>query len=284
MIRKLLWKEWRENRWKYATLWLVFNAPILILAAVIGLFPVSRTPFADLTDRTVMKYLPLPLGEGFLVVSIFLLATAFVAAATFRPEVENQTVFFMFEQPVSRRRYVAAKLLISLCHLALAVCVAILLAPAAAYAMMLIGGKVTLAGTIPAFRATIGAAARATLLCSLISLVAFTGSALIAALMPRWWLTTVCAILFILLFGYVVQGDNPFFAGNGFFDFASSLDGGTMSVSAGFGSAQWLNVSGPFPMPTTFAPWRPLPVLASTLLLALFSFGLAVVYERKELK
>lgn len=32
MIRAMIWKEWRENRWKYVTLWVVFNLPMLILA------------------------------------------------------------------------------------------------------------------------------------------------------------------------------------------------------------------------------------------------------------
>jgi len=285
MIRELLWKEWRENRWKYAALWLVFNAPVLILTLLIGLIPAVRTPFADLSDKTFMKYLPLPLGEGFLVVSVFLLATAFVAAATFRPELEDKSVFFMFEQPVSRKRYVAAKLLYGAFHVALAVCFAMLLAPAAVYAMMLISGKVTLAGSSAAFGAIRGAAARATLWCSLVSVAAFTGSALISALVPRWWLTTACAILFVLLFGYFVLGDNRFFAGAGFFDFVPT-DGKTMNVSAGFGSgsAQWLTVSDVFPMPTTFAPWKLVPVLTATVLIAVFSAGVALAYERKELK
>jgi ABC-type transport system involved in multi-copper enzyme maturation permease subunit len=286
MIRELIWKEWRENRWKYATLWLVFNAPVLILTLLIGLIPMTRMPFADLSDKTVMKYLPLPLGEGFLVTSIFLLATAFVAVATFRPEIEDKAVFFLFEQPVSRRRYVAAKLLNGACHVTLAVCFAILLAPAVVYALMLISGKVTLAGSAVAFGGIMGAAARAMLWCSLVSLVAFTGSALISTLVPRWWLATVCAILFILLFGYYVHGDNRFFAGGDFFDFTPTTAGKSMSVSAnlGTGTTQWLTVSDVFPMPTTFAPWKWLPVLTGTLLIALFSAGVAVAYDRKELK
>ena len=284
MIRELLWKEWRENRWKYATLWLVFNAPVLIMTLVIGLVPSSRRAFADLTNQTVMKYLPLPLGEGILVVSIFLLATAFVAVAMFRPEMEDKRIFFMFEQPLSRRRYVAAKLLIGAFHVALAVGCAILLAPALVYAMMLISGKVTLAGSGAAFGAIMGASARAILWCALVSLVAYTGSALISALLPRWWMSIACAILFILLFGYAVNSDNSIIESDNFFDFAPTPDGRTMSVSVNSGTPQWLNVSDVFPMPTTYAPWKPWPALSTTLLVLLFSAGVAVVYDRKELK
>jgi hypothetical protein len=258
----------------------------LILTLAIGLIPASRTPFADLSDRTVMKYLPLTLVEGLLVASIFLLATAFIAVATFRPEMEDKSVFFLFEQPVSRKRYASAKLLNSAFHVALAVGFAILLAPALAYAMMLISGKITLAGSAVAFGAIMGTAARAVLWCALISLAAFTGSALISALVPRWWLTIACAILFTLLFGYYVHRDNSLLGGDHFFDFFPTIEGKTMSVSFGFGTstAQWLSVSDVFPMPTTFALWKWLPVLTATGLIALFSAGVALVYERKELK
>jgi hypothetical protein len=57
-----------------------------------------------------------------------------------------------------------------------------------------------------------------------------------------------------------------------------------MSVSVNSGTPQWLNVSDVFPMPTTYAPWKPLPALSTTLLVLLFSAGVAVVYDRKELK
>jgi hypothetical protein len=251
----------------------------------IALIPAARIPFADLSDKTVMKYLPLPLVEGFLVASIFLLATAFVAIATFRPEIEGKEMFFLFEQPVSRGRYVAVKLLNGACHVTLAVCCAILLAPAVVYALMLISGKITLAGTAATFGSILGTAARAMLWCSLVSLVAFTGSALISTLMPRWWLATASAILFVVVFGYWVHGDGRFSAGGDFFAFAPDTPNQSMSVSAnvGSGATQWLTVSDVFPMPTNFAPWKWLPLLTGTLLIALFSAGVAAVYERKEL-
>jgi ABC-type transport system involved in multi-copper enzyme maturation permease subunit len=284
MIREILWKEWRENRWKYATLWLVFNAPVLILALLLGLAPSTRAAFADLSNQTVMKYLPISLGEGFLVATIFLLVTALVAVAAFRSENEGKAVFFVFEQPVSRKRYVAVKLLNGAVHLALAVSIAILLAPAAIYGMMLISGKVTLAGSSAVFGAIMSNAARATLWCSLVSLVVFTGSALISALAPRWWLAAVCAILFVVFFGSYVGADNSVFRGSDFFNFLPNLDGKTYSISASFGTANWFTVSDVLPMPTVFAPWHWPPLLAAAVLAALFAAAVALVYERKELK
>ena len=281
MIRAIVWKEWRENRWKYITLWLVFNAPILLLALALALIPGARMPFADLTNRTIMKYLPLALGESYLVATGFLLATALVAIATFLPDV-TEKVFFLFEQPLSRRQYVGAKLLNGWVHVALAVCCAILLAPAAVYAMMLIGGRVTLSGTGAVFVAIFGAAARALAWCSLVSLIVFTGSALIAVLVRRWWLAFTCSLVFLVLFGRFVLGKSPFFSGDDFFNMIAGDK--TMSVSANCCNGAWLNVTDTFPMPTAFAPWHWLPVLSATALIAIFSVGLALVYGRRELK
>ncbi len=281
MIRNIFWKEWRENRWKYATLWLVLNAPLLMLALLIGLVPGSRAPFADLRDQTVMKYLPLALGESFLVTYIFLLATAFVAVATFRPE---EAMFFVFEQSVPRRRYAAVKLLNGAAHVAAAVCVAILLAPAAVYGMMLLSGKVTIAGSAAAFGEVMRAAARATFWCALVSVAAFAGATLISALSARWWLAAVCAIVFIVGFGSLVHSDNKWFGEDNFFEITPSPEGKTLSVSVNFPKAEWLTVSDILPLAPWFGKWKPLPVLSTSLILAVFSAGVALVYQRKELK
>jgi hypothetical protein len=281
MIREIIWKEWRENRWKYVSLWLVFNAPILILALALALSSTARAPFVDLSDQTVMKYLPLALGEGFMVTSIFLLATALVAVATFLSELDYK-VFFVFEQAVPRRRYAVAKMFNGALQVGVAVCVAILLAPAAVYGMMLMGGKATLAGSGAAFSAVMAASARTLPLCCLFSLVAFVGSALIAVVVRRWWVAMTAAALFVLGFAYVAWNENPFFKLDDFFE--AVAPGKTMSVSAGLGSGAWLKVSDVFPMPTGFAMWHWQPIATTAALIALFSVGLTAVYNRKELK
>ena len=282
-MRTILWKEWRENRWKYASLWLVFNAPMLIVTLMIGVSRAMRVPFADLSDQTAMKYLPLSLAESLLVASIFLLATGFVAVAAFRPKAGE---FFVFEQPVSRKRYVAAKLVNGGGHVVAAVWGAILLAPAWVYGLMLMTGKVTVAGSGAAFGAIFGAAARAVVWCSLVSLVAFTGAALISAVTPRWWIAAVCTIVFIAILVRFVHGDSPLVGGGSFFEFFPDIEGKTFSVSAnvGTGTDPWLKVSDVLPMPTTFAHLRWLPVVTAAGVMALLSTGVAAVYARQEMK
>lgn len=279
MIHTIFWKEWHEHRWKYAAFWLGLNLPMLLVALAVALSVGARAPFGDLSDGTALKYLGAALfGESGFVATIFLVATGFLAVATFSPELEDGSVFFLlYEQPLSRGWYVALKLLNGAFHTVLAVTFAVLFAPLAAYAVMLAGGKVTVAGSMGTLAAAMAAAARAAVWCSLISLMAFTASALVAALTPRWWLATVGSVVLIVVFSMV--------AGN-FFDFiqpAFDAMGEGQSVSIGFGSPQWLKITQAIPL-HGFAPWRALPLLTAVLLTAVLAVATGLLYTRKELK
>lgn len=280
MIRAIIWKEWREHRAKYLAYWLAFNAPILLVALAVGISAAARTPFADLSDSTVLKYLPLTLGEPLLLATAFLLVTGFLAVGAFRHEIEDSSLFFVFEQPLSRHRYVAMKVLIGAIHVALAACFAILFATAAAYAMMLLSGRVTWAGSASAFYAVFAASARAVVWCSLISLIVFTGSALVSAVAPRWWMAAAGSVGIAILL-IAVGGD--------FFSFTSDMtQAESMSINFGLssGSAQWVTVSRALHLSevNSFAHWRALPLLIAALLTLVFSAAMPAIYARKELK
>ena len=65
MIRAIFWKEWREHRWKYVTLWFALNLPMLLVALSVALSTGARFPFGDLSNGTAAKYLGVALfGEG----------------------------------------------------------------------------------------------------------------------------------------------------------------------------------------------------------------------------
>jgi ABC-type transport system involved in multi-copper enzyme maturation permease subunit len=280
MIRAIIWKEWHEHRGKYLAYWLAINAPILLVALAVGISATARTPFADLSNSTILKYLPLALGEPVLLATAFLLVTGFLAVATFSPEIEDNSLFFVYEQPLSRQRYVAMKLLIGGIHVALAACFATLFATVAAYAIMLLSGKVTSAGSAEAFHGVLAASARSAVWCSLISLIVFTGSALVSALAPRWWMAAVGSV------GIVVV---RIAAGGDFFSFTSDMaQGESMSIGMGFssGNAQWVTVSRALHLSevNSFGHWRALPLLVAVLLTLVFCAATPQLYARKELK
>jgi hypothetical protein len=136
-----------------------------------------------------------------------------------------------------------------------------------------------MAGSEAAFLGVLAASARAAVWSSLISLIVFTGSALAAALAPRWWLAAAGSVaITVLLLAF----------GSAFFNFAADIaDGDPMSISMGFssGSSQWVTVSRPLHLGevATFAQWRMLPLLVAVLLTAAFSVVIAQIYGRKEI-
>jgi len=184
-------------------------------------------------------------------------------------------VFFIFEQPVSRKRYIAIKFLHGACHVAAATLFAALLAPAVVYAMMLIGVNVTAAGSGAAFAEVMAAAARATIGCSLMAVCAFAACALIAALAPRFWLAMTASVVLIALYGSFSSDyfDIPFPTGQ------------PLSVSANM-SSQWINISRALTPAEVadFAHWKALPLLVPALVAVVFCLVTALLYERKELK
>jgi hypothetical protein len=280
MIRTILWKEWHEHRSRYISYWITLNVPIIILCLAIAFTKGARAPFADLSDATAWKYLPLALIEPIALATIFMLAAGYLAVAVFSPENEDSSLFFMFEQPVPRKGYAVIKFLHSACHVVAATWFAALLAPAVVYAMMLLSGKVTVAGSDAALTAVMGAAARTAVWGSLLAMVGFTASALISALAPRWWMAAAVSIVLLSLFGY--------FAGDFFFDFFPADSGDPMSVSANLssGGGQWITISRAVkPVELAgFGHWKALPLFTAALLAAVFCVATALLYDRKELK
>jgi hypothetical protein len=77
---------------------------------------------------------------------------------------------------------------------------------------------------------------------------------------------------------------NRFFNGENFFDMFSDVNGGSLTVSASFGTRNWLTVSGTLPPPRSFAHWHALPAVTPIALFCLFAAGVAWAFQRKELR
>jgi hypothetical protein len=107
------------------------------------------------------------------------------------------------------------------------------------------------------------------------ALMVFTGSALVAALVPRFWLAATVSIVLLTLFG-LFSGD--------FFDMPFQT-GEPLSVSANI-SSQWITISRALTPGEVadLAHWKAWPLLTAVLLAAVFSVATALLYDRKELK
>jgi ABC-type transport system involved in multi-copper enzyme maturation permease subunit len=277
MIRAAFWKEWREHRLKYGAYWLALNLPILIPALCIAVNKSARAPFADLSNATAMKYLGLAMVvECFAVVTIFMLATGFLAAATFSPEQEDRSVFFLFEQPVERWRYPACKLLHGLVQIGAAIVFAVLFAPFLAWLFMLAGGRVTFAGSLGTMQTLMFAGMRGALCCWLVSAIIFAACALITSIWPRWWIATVGVVISVIAFSVTVWN---------FFDLLSpSFENmGNGSISFGSGSPQWVTITQALPL-SGFPAWKPLPIATALAAIAILGGVSNWIISRRELK
>jgi hypothetical protein len=279
MIRQIFWKEWHEHRSKYISYWATLYAPIVIFALAIALIKGARTPFADLSNALVLKYLPLSLAEGLFVLTIFLILTGYLAVATFSPEIEDRSLFFIYELGVLRRRYLTIKFLYGATHVVLAIFSAVLLLPAISYALMLISGRATVAGSGAAFAMVMHVAFRAGIWCALISLAVYTASALIAALIPRWWLASLCSVLVTLAF--VGWGED-------YFSFLPDMPNDSMSIGFSFSTdnSRWITISRALTPKelSQMAQWWTGPLIATLLLIGLFWAATTWLNDRRELR
>lgn len=277
MIATIARKEWKEHRARYLAYWLVLNAPILLFALMIAWSAEARLPFAALSDANLLQHLPLALVEALAVPTLFLFFTGWLAVPMFTREAEAGSVFFLHEQPISRERYVTAKLLVGGLHVVAAVFASILFAVAFAWVLMLMAGKVSWSGSGAHFWVVFAAAFRCSVWAALISLAGFTGAALISAVAPRWWLATLGVIVFIAV-AIEVGGD--------YFDFTpENIAAETLSVNVDFHlgeSKPWVTMNRAMHVAEiqAFAPWKPLPLLMAVALTGLFSWLLRLVYQR----
>jgi hypothetical protein len=120
---------------------------------------------------------------------------------------------------------------------------------------------------------------RASIWCALISLAAFTASALIAALLPKWWIASLCSVVMSILF--VGWGEDRF-------RFLPDMEADSMSIGFGFGTnnAQWITISRAFKPEelSAMALWWMTPLITTVLLIILFTTATTWLYNRRELR
>lgn len=281
MIATIARKEWKEHRTRYLAYWLILNAPILLVALMTMVNAEARVPFAGLSDATLLQHLPLTFIEVFAVCTIFLLLTASLAVPMFNREAERGAAFLLHEQPVSRGRYVLAKLVVGGLIVVVSVTFAVLFAVALGWLLMLVSGKVSWAGSGAQFWLVFAAAARCSVWVSLISLGIFSGAAVVAAVAPRWWMAAVGAIVFAVAMIWWF-GD--------YYDFTpDNMVPDSMSVGVDFHfgeSKPWITMSRALQEAElrAFGPWKPWPLLAAVALTGLFAWLLRLVYQRGEVR
>jgi ABC-type transport system involved in multi-copper enzyme maturation permease subunit len=211
MVKALLWKEWRETRWKWLAFAFAFHIPLAIAALVFALRESARFDLYAMSDAIAAQVLEFALvfQSGFLITAgLFLLA--FFAVGSVGAELDNRSIFFLFERPVRRGHVLLLKYAVGAVQtmtcvgLSILTTVALTYFIAAAFAV-----NVTLAGSWGAFSTVIANATRGTVWTMIIGLMVYSATFLFSVLFEKWWIAVIAgAVALIGMFYYF--GENLF--------------------------------------------------------------------------
>ena len=205
MMMALLWKEWRETRWKWLAFAFAFHIPLGIAGLIFWTQETARFDLYAMSDAVVNTVL-----EGALVAqSIFLITAglfllAFFAVGSVGAELDNRSIFFLFERPVRRGHLLLLKYAVGAVQtmtcigLSLLTTITLTYLVAAAFA-----SNVTLAGSWGAYTVVIANGVRGVLWTVVIGLMVYSATFLFSVVFEKWWIAVIAgAISLVGMFYY----------------------------------------------------------------------------------
>jgi ABC-type transport system involved in multi-copper enzyme maturation permease subunit len=208
MLKAMLWKEWRETRWKWLAFAFAFHIPAIIAGLVVTFKPTARFDLMAFNDSVVAQVLQVTL----LVQTVFLISAglfllAFYAVGAVGGEIENRSIFFLFERPVHRREILSIKYAVGATQTVACVSLSILTTLALVYFVMAgAASGVTLAGSWSAFAGVLDDALRGALWTGLVALMVFSATFLFSVLFEKWWIAVIAgATSLVAMFYYFGQ-------------------------------------------------------------------------------
>ena len=265
MRRALIWKEWRETRWRWLAFVLAFHLPALIGTFVVLFNERVRFDLAVSTDQIAVTALNLTLivQSGF-VLSAGLFLLAFFASGAVAPEIASHEMFFLFERPIRRREILLLKFLVGLSQTTLCVGFSILTTLALAYlGLLVLAPGVTLAGSGSDFLRILTNGLRGTLWMGLLGGTVFAGTFLFSVIFGRWWVAVIA--------GAISLAGMFSFLGERLFDWILA---NVLRESRG---PETVNLE-------LYAQLEPVPLVTMAAITALLYLAAQHAFDRKELK
>jgi ABC-type transport system involved in multi-copper enzyme maturation permease subunit len=207
-MRAMLWKEWRETRWKWLAFALAFHIPLFIAGLTVLLRESSRFDLYALSDSVAETVLEVALvaQSGFLITAgLFLLA--FFAVGSIGAELDNRSIFFLFERPVRRWQVLLFKYAVGAVQTTTCVGLSILTTLAAVYIVVAAAASnVTLAGSWGAFASVVSNGVRGTVWTMVIGLMVYSATFLFSVLFEKWWIAVIAGAVSLVGMFYFVGG------------------------------------------------------------------------------
>ncbi|MBZ5551412.1 MAG: ABC transporter permease [Acidobacteriia bacterium] len=199
IITALLWKEWRETRWKWAVLLFSLHIPILFFwGALKGPWMSFRGANYFLFREIVDSHFA---GQAGFILTGGLFLVAFFASAISVPELESRRMFLLFERPVQRSHLLLLKFCAGGFETIIALGLSLLITISFAYAaVLLLSDDVTWSLSWRPYFHLLGEAFRATLITGGAGLVVFSFTFLLSVVFEKWWVTVAASWIALALF------------------------------------------------------------------------------------
>jgi ABC-type transport system involved in multi-copper enzyme maturation permease subunit len=263
MTKALLWKEWRETRWKWLAFAVAFHIPLGIAGLVFWFQETARFDLYAMSDAVVNTVL-----EGALVAqSVFLITAglfllAFFAVGSVGAELDNRSIFFLFERPIRRGHLLLLKYAVGAVQTMTCIGLSILTTITVTYLVAAaFASNVTLAGSWDAYAVVISNGVRGVFWTVVIGLMVYSATFLFSVLFEKWWIAVIAgAISLVAMFYYF---------GEKFFEMIIS------AATRGEGDGVDLSLYGRL---------DPVPILVLLAVSAGLYIASQYVFERKEMK
>ena len=211
IMKAMLWKEWRETRWKWLAFALAFHIPLAIAGLIFAFRDEMRFDMYAMTDGVA----PYALEGALVIQSVFLITAglfllSFFAVGSVGSELDNHSLFFIFDRPVRRWQVLLLKFVVGAVQTTTCVGLSIMTSVAFVYvALAAMASNVTLDGSWGAFAEVIRNATRGTVWTMTIALMVYAATFLFSVWFEKWWIAVIAGAVSIVLMFYNL-GDNLF--------------------------------------------------------------------------
>lgn len=263
ILKAMLWKEWRETRWKWLAFAVAFHIPLCIAGLTFTLRESSRFDLYALSDSVAAQALEVTLvAQSAFLITAGLFLLAFFAVGSIGAELDNRSMFFLFERPVRRWQVLLFKYVVGAVQTTTCVGLSLLSTLTIVYFIAAAAAtNVTLAGSWGAFTSVVWNGVRGSVWTMVIGLMVYSATFLFSVLFEKWWIAVIAgAVSLVVMFYYF---------GGKLFDWIIS------AATRGKGGDVDLSLYGRL---------DPVPILVMLAISTALYFSAQYVFARKEMK
>jgi ABC-type transport system involved in multi-copper enzyme maturation permease subunit len=209
ILKAMLWKEWRETRGKWLAFALAFHIPLFIAGLTVTLRESARFDLYALSDAVAAQVLEVALvAQSVFLITAGLFLLAFFAVGSIGSELDNRSMFFLFERPVRRWQVLLFKYVVGAVQTTTCVGLSILTTLTVVYlAMAAAATNVTLAGAWGAFVLIVENGLRGTVWTMVIALMVYSATFLFSVWFEKWWIAVIAGAVSLVGMFYYFGGN-----------------------------------------------------------------------------